>query len=92
MDESQIILRPILTIRASRVAEVLGVDLEKANRLLSQPDTRQILTTALEQSFQATIDATLKQMLRVPLESVPVVRDCAVKLPALPIFETGLGI
>lgn len=89
MEEAQIILRPMIQIRASRAAEVLECDLAKANKILGQPDTRKILTTALEQSFQECVDQVLKNMIRVPLEIVPVRRDCAVKLDPLPVFKTS---
>ena len=92
MEEATIILNPVLQIRASRAAEVLGVSLEKANRILGQPDTRQILIAALNQTFNETIDRTLKEMCRVPTEIVPIRRDCCVKLKPLPEFKAGFGL
>ena len=87
-----IILRPSITIRAERVAEVLHVSIEKANKLLSQPDTGQIIRTALEAKFQTTVDELLQGMLRVPMEAVPAPRvDCSVTLPELPRMFPNFG-
>jgi hypothetical protein len=89
---AHIILTPKIHIRGDRAAEVLGISLEQADKLLSQPDTKSLIQTALEQSFQETVDSVLRGMTRVPILSVPSIRvDCAVDLPVLPAFKAGFG-
>ncbi len=49
--------------------------------MLSQFETKQILTKALEQSFQATVDKILTEMARLPTVAVASPRvDCAVSI------------
>lgn len=92
MSNAIIIFTPRITVRAERVAELLGVGIEQANRLLSQPDTKEFLQRALEQSFQQTVDTVLKGMTRVPTVAVPSNRvDCAVSLPLLPAAFSNFG-
>jgi hypothetical protein len=80
VDNAVIIFTPRIQVRAERVAEVLGIGIEQANRLLSQPETKNVIQAALEQSFQETTDKVLQQMSRVPTAAVPTRVDCAVYL------------
>lgn len=84
--------RPLISVRAERVAEVLGVTIEEANQLLSQPETRAIVERAINDALHAGVDTALVQMARIPLVSVSGnVRDCAVALPALPQMVSMVG-
>ena len=78
---------PRIWITAEHAAEVLDVPIDKADQLLSRPDTNEILMAALHQAFNETVDRTLKEMLRVPHETVPTRIDCAVTLPTLPVAK-----
>lgn len=84
--------RPLISVRAERVAEVIGVTIEEANRLLSREDTKSILEAALSQAFQEAVFSVMRQMSRVPTVSVTGPRvDCTVALPALPNFISRVG-
>lgn len=91
MSNAVIIFTPRITVRAERVAELLGISIDRANLMLSQPETKNIIQTALEQSFQETTDAILKSMTRVPAVAVPSNRvDCAVGIQGIE-FTPQLG-
>lgn len=93
MDQNAVLIfRPTITVRAERVAEVLGIGIERANALLSQPDAKDFIQTGLDQAFQKTVDTVLKGMARVPAVAVPSNRvDCAVSLPLLPVAVSSFG-
>jgi hypothetical protein len=84
---SRLILTPILQIEVGSVALKLGISIGKASNMLNDPQTRQILTKALEQSFHETVDSILRELSRIPTESFSTVRDALVKLPDLGIAK-----
>jgi hypothetical protein len=45
-EHAKILFRPLIKIEAEHAAEVLGITLEKADQLLSRPDTFELLKTA----------------------------------------------
>ena len=92
MDNAVLIFRPVIQVRAERVAEVLGIGTEQANKMLSQPEAREFLQAGLEQAFQKATTEVLQGMVRTAIVSVPGPRvDCAVALPALPNFVSRIG-
>jgi hypothetical protein len=95
MDNAHLIFKPTIHIRAERVAEVLSIPLEKANQLLSHPETKQFLQVGLERAFQETVDRMLQEMSRVPLAAIAPIStrvDCIVELPPLPAAKAGFGL
>jgi hypothetical protein len=84
---SRLILTPVLQIEVGSVALKLGISVGKASNLLNDPQTRQILTKALGQTFHETVDNVLRELSRIPTESFPTVRDSLVKLPDLGIAK-----
>jgi len=87
MKNSQLFFAPKIWIKAEHAADMLGISLEKANQLLSRPDTNDILKAAMHRAVQDALLQTLQQMARVPHETVPTRIDCAVALPPLPIVD-----
>jgi hypothetical protein len=93
MQENAVLtFRPVLTVRAERVAEVLQISIETANKMLSQPETKDVLAAALSDAFQSAILRAFQQMTRTTMVSVPTRVDCTVELPALPAMSMVLGI
>jgi hypothetical protein len=87
-DESvKLFYQPKIYLTAELAAQVLGIDLKKANQLLSAPDTYSIVQEALARGVQAALLDILQQMARQrwPQETIPVRVDCAVELPLLPV-------
>ena len=82
---ARLFFRPQIWITAEHAADMLGIPLEKADQLLSRPDTSDILKAAMNEGLQAILKRTLEDMARVPHSSMPVRVDCAVALPELPI-------
>src|SRR5574337_1628785 len=77
---ARIIFNPKVELAAEHVAEVLQISIEKANQLLSRPDTNEILRTAIIQAIHQALDKSLQEMARIPHETVPIRRDCMVTL------------
>ncbi len=100
-----LIVRPAITIRSERVAEVLGVSLDKADQILSDPNTKPIIVAALERSFQETVSLVIKAAVRIPTEAFstgttgttgttgphPVRVDCLVTVPSV-AGGSGVGL
>lgn len=80
---AKLFFHPRLRITAESVAQSLDISLEKANQVLSRPDTHAIILKALEQAFQETIKNTLLEMVRIPHETVPTRVDCSVRLASV---------
>lgn len=92
MQNAELAFRPVITIKAERAAEVLGITIEAANKLLSQPGTKEVINAALEQAFHRSVSETLRMLVRQAQVSVPAPRvDCAVALPALPQMVSRVG-
>lgn len=79
--------QPKIYLTAELAAQVLGIDLKKADQLLSAPDTHSIVQEALARGVQVALLDILQQMARQrwPQETVPVRVDCHVDLPLLPV-------
>ena len=79
--------QPKIYLTAELAAQVLGIDLKKADQLLSAPDTYSIVQEALARDVQDALLKILQQMARQrwPQETIPVRVDCQVDLPVLPI-------
>lgn len=84
---ARLFFHPSITVTAEAVADKLDLTIEKADQLLSRPVTHDIIREALDGAFQETIFRTLREMVRIPHESVPVRQDCAVGLPSLPMVQ-----
>ena len=79
---------PNIVLTAELTAKTLGISIEKADELLSGPETQSIIQTALAQAIERTLDETVKQMARCKWPSVmdqsPIRRDVTVELTGLP--------
>lgn len=84
---ARLFFHPSITITAELVAEKLDLSIEKADQLLSRHGTHDIMRKALDDAFHQAIFRTLREMVRIPHESVPVRQDCAVALPSLPMVQ-----
>lgn len=84
-EHTKLFFAPKIWITAEHAADMLDISLEKADQLLSRPDTNEILKTRMHQALQDALLATLQQMARIPHETVPTRVDCAVALPTLPV-------
>lgn len=92
MQNAELVFRPVIAIKAERVAEEIGCGIEAANKLLSQPETKSVLQAAMEQAFQRCVGETLRPMVRMSLVQVAAPRvDCAVALPQLPNFVSRVS-
>ncbi len=76
---------PKITVTAEHAAEILGVSIERADQVLSRPDTNEVLKVAMHEALQKVLVEVLHQMVKVPHESVPTRVDCVAQLPILPI-------
>jgi hypothetical protein len=78
---------PKIYVTAEHAADVLGISLEKADKLLSSPDTYEIVKAAIAEGMQKALLETLQLMARQrwPQDTLPVRVDCYVKLPPLPV-------
>jgi len=88
VEHARLFFAPKIWITAEHAADMLGISIEKADQLLSRPDTSEILKAAMHAGLQAALRTTLEQMARVPHEAVPTRVDVAVALPPLPTART----
>ena len=84
MENAKLFFKPSIWITAEHAADMLGISIEKANQLLSRPDTSELLKRAMHEAIQTALRYVLQEMERIPHETVPVRVDCAVALPPLP--------
>ena len=84
---------PQIYVTAEHAADVLGISLEKADKLLSAPDTYEIVKAALGDGLQKALLEILQQMVRQrwPQDTIPVRVDCNVNLPSLPSVTGVFG-
>src|ERR1035437_3803673 len=82
-DHVRLFYQPKIYLTAEHAAQVLGIDLRKADQLLSAPDTYSIVQEALQQGVQEPLFKILQQRARQrwPQETIPVRVDCRVELP-----------
>lgn len=80
---------PKIYVTAERAADVLGITLEKADQLLSGPETFEVVKAALADAMQKALIDILQRMARQrwPQETVPIRVDCVVDLPPLPVVR-----
>ena len=88
---AKLLFKPLIWITAEHAADVLHISIEKADQLLSRPDTNDLLKAAMHDAIQQSLVTVLKQMVRIPHESVPTRIDCNVNLPALPLVNPRIG-
>lgn len=75
---------PKICVTAEHAAGILGCSIEKADQVLSRPDTNELLKIAMHDAVQKALVEVLQAMVRTPHESVPTRIDCVAKLPILP--------
>ena len=88
---AKIFFHPKIWITAEHAAGVLGISIEKANQIMSRPDTYELLKQSLEGAIQTALLNTLQQMVRVPHETVPTRVDCVAECPIVPPMRPGIG-
>jgi hypothetical protein len=86
MEHVKLVYTPEIIITAEHAADVLSISLEKADQLLSSPDTFGIVQEALSVGLQEALLKILQEMVRKrwPQDTLPIRRDCVVRLPNLP--------
>jgi hypothetical protein len=80
---AKVFLHPRIWITAEHAAGVLGISIEKADQILSRPDTYELLKSSLHSALQTALLSTLQQMARIPHESVPTRIDCVADCPSV---------
>ena len=90
----KLFFQPQIYVTAEHAADVLGIDLAKADQLLSGPETASIVQVALAQGLQDALLKILQQMVRQrwPQDTVPIRVDCNVDLPMLPALSLQKGL
>lgn len=51
---------PKISIRAERVAQVLNISIDRANALLSEPNTKALIQAGLDQAFHSTVGDVIR--------------------------------
>lgn len=88
-----LIFTPRIRVAAENVALMCSVSIDRANRILSNPETKDLILRALDQSFHETVNRVLAELTRIPAAAVPSGPsprvDCAVSIPPLPPAKAG---
>jgi hypothetical protein len=92
-EQVKLFYNPKIYVTAEQAARVLGISLEKANVLLSAPDTYSIVEAALKEGLAEIVNGVFRNMARArwPQETIPIRVDCHVDLPILPALSADVG-
>jgi hypothetical protein len=87
---AQIIFTPTIGIDAEQIARLYDISLEKADQILSRPDTKELLQKALQAALHEALNKVVYELVRIPHEVVPVRTDCVVALPSASTKASGI--
>ena len=84
--------QPDVVFTSEQTANYLGIDIKKADELLSGPEAYQIIQTCLKEAIEKGLDEGIRLLARQKFPSImdrgPIRQDCVVELPALPNLVT----